>query len=176
MWKRPRAPSIARLQFAPNSPATRAHALELLLTSDEGLFPVSIFMLKATRAHALDWYHMHIRCLRWIRSWSCIVVSSCLRSWVVSDVLWWIKYECLCCLTWWIWWSLRCLLYLKCDEVFDYTCEECVALMICYVVVMLYWWCLIVNCNCWITCLVILFCESHPFCLKMLLFVWVTCR
>jgi len=26
---------------------------------------------------------MHIRCLRWIRSWSCIVVSSCLRSWVV---------------------------------------------------------------------------------------------
>jgi len=23
---------------------------------------------------------------------------------------------------------------------------------------------------------IIIVCESHPFCLKMLLFVWVTCR
>jgi len=37
----------------------RAHALELLLNSDEGLCPMSIFMLKETRAYALDWYHMH---------------------------------------------------------------------------------------------------------------------
>jgi len=27
-----------------------------------GLMPWSIFMLTATRAYALDWYHMHIRC------------------------------------------------------------------------------------------------------------------
>jgi len=44
------------------SPATMAHALELFLTSDEGFCPGSIFMLKATRAYALDWYHMHLRC------------------------------------------------------------------------------------------------------------------
>jgi len=37
----------------------RAYALELLLNSDEGLCPGSIFMLKATTAYALDWYHMH---------------------------------------------------------------------------------------------------------------------
>jgi len=63
---------------------------------------------------------------------SCIVVSSrlsCLRSWVVDDVLWWINYECLVVQhdefdevkifsileMWWV--------------VYDYKCEQCVALM-----------------------------------------------
>ena len=51
----------------------RAYALESLLTSDEGLCPgalltsdeglcLGVYLCSiATRAHALDWYHMHIR-------------------------------------------------------------------------------------------------------------------
>jgi len=41
----------------------------------------------------------------------------------------------------------------------------------------LHWRCfMIVNYNWWIICLTLMFVKSHPFCLKMLLFVWVTCR
>jgi len=63
--------------------------------------------------------------------------------------------------------KLRCFLYLKCDELF----------MIPNVNNVLHCWCfIIVSCNWWIICLTLMFVKSHPFCLKMLLFVWVTCR
>jgi hypothetical protein len=133
-------------------------ALELLLNYVEGLTHWEPFYAQICWGlDALDWYLMHLHCRDNLRSWSCIVELKLhyrvkLLSWFMKLMFssWFMKLMLLS----WLWW-----------------CYDATWLLLWYVDDVY-----VVKCKWWIICLLLLNVKSHPFCLKMLLFVWVTCR
>jgi len=113
-----------------------------------GLMPCECIYALMMRAYALDDTTCMIKKLK---LHSRVKFIRCCP-WVAKMLSCFSIMSCWWSVLWWIIYECICLLKWWVDDVF------------------------LVNCNWWIICLTLMFVTSHPFCLEMLLFIWVTCR